>query len=552
MLSKLYIRNYTIIDEICIEPDAALTVITGETGAGKSVLLGALSLLTGKRAEAGLINDPASKCIIEANFNIKAYSFKNLFEEADLDYDDECIIRREIMANGKSRAFINDTPVTLDTLKLIGKELIDVHKQFDTQTLRTEQFQLLLLDSIANHSPLLHQYANQFQAFKSLQHQINELKARNLEALQKKDYLTFQLNELDQADLQDENELINLEKEIELLKHAVEIQASFESAINMLDEAEPSASKLLIESLQQLEVFTMIDDDFKNFAGRLDSLQIELSDLVYELRKKLDQTETNPKRLELLEDRFNLLNRLLNKHQQNDLKGLIEIKSKFTQALESINHSGKQIAVLEKQIEKAKARLKDMAATISSNRIKAGKQLTAYVNRMLPDAAIPEGQFSVVFDTLDKPGMQGMDIIRFLFSANKGKTLQELGKIASGGELSRLMLILKSMVASHTALPSLVFDEIDSGISGEAGIKISRILKQLSKNHQVICITHLPQIAGKGDQHIYIYKELADGKTVAKAKRLTQNERIEEIAEMLSGKNISNASIENAKALMQA
>ncbi len=550
MLSKLYIRNYTIIDEIFIEPDAGLTVITGETGAGKSVILGALSLLLGQRAEAGLINNPANKCIIEGSFFIKAYHFENLFKESGLDYDEQTIIRREILPNGKSRAFINDSPVTLDILKLIGKELIDIHKQFDTQALRAEHFQLLMLDSVANHAPLLAEYSEQFQHLRELKRRLLNTMEKNRKAEQDKDYITFQINELDQANLLDANELVSIEKEKVLLDHAAQIQTAFAASINMLDQDERSATKLLIDSLRQLETFKSVNPDFETLVNRLDSIQIELADLVSELQQKLDKTESDPNRLELLEERYNLLNQLLNKHHKNDLQSLINLKNGLQQQLKSINNLDVLIAELEENIEEVNNKLFKLATRITSNRAEAATRFETYVNNMLPEAAMPEGRFSVLIEAQEQYTAHGKDVIRFSFTANKGKPLQDLGKIASGGELSRLMLIMKSMIAKSTALPSLVFDEIDSGISGEAGIKISHILKKLSQNHQVICITHLPQIAGQGDQHLYIYKEIVGDTTVARARKLGLNERIQELAEMLSGKTITSASIKNAKALM--
>ncbi len=552
MLRQLSIRNYTIIDEAELELSQGLTIITGETGAGKSILIGALALILGERAETGILNDPTRKCIVEGTFHIAHYNLEPFFQMHELDYDPVTIIRREINPNGKSRAFVNDTPVKLDILKALGSNLVDLHKQYETLELRDDRFQLQVIDALAGHRELLDKYHRTYQNLLELGNEIRQLEQDNLRAKEEQDYLQFQLNELDSADLNDASELETLEKEVKLLENAGMIRETLKHAMEMLDEDSRSARNILLEVIEKLEHLDSMDDRAKPLAARLDSVRLEIEDIAGELQALNRFMESEPRNIEELQNRLDTLYRLMHKHHQPDLSGLIDLREEYRNRLAHIQGLDEQIEKLKKSYEATSLEVNRLAGELTKGRTRVAGSFAEQVTARLKEVGMPAAVFRVDMQPLDEPGPDGKDNVRFLFSANKGREPREIRKVASGGELSRLMLVIKSFIAASMALPTLIFDEIDSGISGETGLKVGRLLKQLSKAHQVVCITHLPQIAGQADLHLYIYKESTGPKSTARLRPLRKEERIQEIARMLSGEKISAAALENARELINA
>ncbi len=552
MLNRLTVHNYILIDELDIDFSNGLTIVTGETGAGKSILLGALALILGERADSDVLLNKQKKCIIEGVFDITNYQLAGFFESNELDYSTETFLRREINADGKSRAFINDTPVNLSQLKKLGTFLVDIHSQHETLTLSNSDFQMGVVDAFSKHQPLLNNYHSLYISFKKLNIDLKDLRDREKQSKIDLDYLQFQFDELEESKLES-TEQQKLESELSKLVHAEEIQNTLSKSIAALTTDETSLVDQLTSVSNSISQLTKYDEKFENIFQRLKSSVVELKDIVDEITFIIHKSELNPQRVEAINERLNTIYRLQHKHHVNSIDDLISIQNDIGKKLESIGSLEDQILKLERELKIVKEQLIKGADTISANRKKSIPKIESTIKEMLFDLAMPNAVLKVQQEHLgnDNFNAYGNDKISFLFSANKGVTYKELNKVASGGELSRLMLSIKSLIAQLTALPTIVFDEIDTGISGETAAKMGVMMHKISVNHQVIAITHLPQIAGKGDVHYVVYKE-DSGKTVRTGiNKLSDKDRVKEIARMLSGEKLTDAAIENAKELLR-
>jgi DNA repair protein RecN (Recombination protein N) len=549
MLQKLSIRNYALIDSLDIEFDQGLNIITGETGAGKSIMLGALSLILGQRAESKYFFNQEKKCVIEGSFLLADENLKLLFEENDLDFFNENTLRREISIDGKSRSFINDTPVNLSTLKLIGEKLIDIHSQQATQELNDADFQLLIVDSLANHQPLLSDYRSGYKKLKQSIKRLDQLTKEADDARSKQDYEQFLFNELEQANLK-ADEQIELEQELERLTHAETIKRGLLTANGLLTEGEPSAIQILKEAQLQLQQIEKFDPAVNVLFERLKSTVIEIKDIADEVAGIENNTLHQADRLELINQRLDLLYSLQQKHRVANNQELLDLQQQLESNLSKLLSSDEEIEKLQLEIEKLKIALHQQAAKLSDNRKKAVKIVEEQTGITLKKVGMPNAKLVLAQNLLSELNKDGIDTINLLFTANAGQAPAPVNKVASGGELSRLMLSIKALLAKHTFLPTIIFDEIDTGISGETAVKVGEVIAQLGENMQVVSITHLPQIAAKGHSHYFVHKKEASGKTTTGIRKLKQEERIEVIAEMLSGKNPGLSAIENAKELL--
>lgn len=552
MLSRLVIKNYALIDNLDISFDRDLNVITGETGAGKSIVLGALGLILGQRAEGKYFFNQQKKCIVEGFFNIKSYLLKSFFEEFDLDYDEETVLRREIALDGKSRAFINDTPVTLQILKALGQQLIDVHSQHATLEINNSDFQLLVVDVMAQHDELLKDYKSGYQNLKKNQRTLKQLKEESEKSKADQDYFQFLFDELESANLlADEQE--DLENELNSLTHAEEIKKNLQSATSLISNNENAAYVQLKEALNQIQSLEKFQPAIEEFATRLKSALIEIKDVADELESLEQNTSFNDTRADEINERLSLLYGLQKKHRLNSNLELIALQNELSEKLNQILFTDEDIINLEKDIETIENTLKKNALTISSNRNKIIPSIEAYILKVLDQVGMNNAQLKIEQKVSEgeKLDQNGVDQIRFLFNANKGHQLNELNKVASGGELSRLMLSIKSLIAKKTALPTIIFDEIDTGVSGEVANRVGNIMQELAKDMQVITITHLPQMASKGKSHYFVYKLIKNDFTYTQIKKLNTEERVLEIAKMLSGENPKESALQNAKELLQ-
>ena len=549
MLTQLHISNYAIINEVDIEFDKKLNIITGETGAGKSILMGALGLILGERADTKVLMNVKEKCVVEGTFNISGYRLKNYFETNELDYDNTCIIRREISANGKSRAFINDTPVNLSLLKELGTKLIDIVSQHETLELNESDFQLSIIDAIAETEELVLDYQQAFHQYQLLVKELNALMEQEAKSRKDEDYFRFQLDELVQAAIT-ENEQEELEKNLSVLSHAEIIQQSAGNASSLLDADEQS----ITENLRNLK--SVLSPAAKHFQKidelilRIESSLIELKDVAAELDQIAQSTQANPNELLRIENRLLIIFNLQKKHRVNNCTELLDVQQKFQLDLDAIGSLQTDIEKKEKELAAKKSLLEKQAATLSNKRNKAIPVIEKNINALLKEVQMPDAKLKIDNIVNKELSINGIDKINLLFAANTGSQFLPLNKVASGGELSRLMLCIKSLISDKVALPSIVFDEIDTGISGEAALKVSQVIKKHAAKHQVIAITHLPQIAGKADAHFYVYKTSNKSSTQTHIKKLNEKEHIEEIARMLHGANPSEKVIEAAKELI--
>ena len=551
MLQNLRIQNFALIEETEVRLNQGLTVITGETGAGKSILLGALGLTLGNRADVSSLHDKTKKCIIEAQFNIKAYNLKSFFDSNELDFEELTSIRREITPEGKSRAFINDTPTTLNVLKELGDQLIDIHSQHETLLLKETNFQFELVDAFAQTTQLFIDYKKQFIQLSKLKKQLEELTAQELQAKKELDYFQFQFNELEEAAIKVGVQQ-QLEEESETLENAEFIKGNLSKsslAINGGDENIVSALALVKQQLQSVSKF---GKQFNELFERVNSISIELKELAKDIDACEEDVVYDNVRLEEVNTQLDKLNRLLKKHGVNTeeellaIKDGIEIKLQQFSSLElSIEKTNKEIIALEKQC-------KTLAKDLSEKRQKSTTGIEQNIKTMLTSLSMANAQFKIDLQPLDSLTSNGLDAISFLFTANKGAVFKELHKTASGGELSRLMLCLKALLAERTALPTIIFDEIDTGVSGDVADKIGNILFAMGKTMQVITITHLPQMASKGGNHLFVYKSDNKDKTTSSIKQLNKEERIAEIAKMLSTGTPTETALKNAKELLNA
>lgn len=549
MLQKLSIRNYALIDSLDIEFDKGLNIITGETGAGKSIMLGALSLILGQRAESKYFFNQEKKCVIEGSFLLADENLKLLFEENDLDFFNESTLRREISIDGKSRSFINDTPVNLSTLKLIGEKLIDIHSQQATQELNDADFQLLIVDSLSNHQPLLSEYRSGYKKLKQSIKRLDELSKEANDARSKQDYEQFLFNELEQANLK-ADEQAELEQELERLTHAETIKRGLLTANGLLTEGEPSAIQLLKEAQLQLQQIEKFDPAVNVLFERLKSTVIEIKDIADEVAGIESNTLHQADRLEIINQRLDLLYSLQQKHRVANNQELLDLQQQLENNLSKLLSSDEEIEKLNQEIEKIKITLHQQATKLSDNRKKAIKIVEDQTGITLKKVGMPNAKLVLAQNLLQELAKDGIDTINLLFTANAGQAPAPVNKVASGGELSRLMLSIKALLAKHTFLPTIIFDEIDTGISGETAVKVGEVIAQLGENMQVVSITHLPQIAAKGYSHYYVHKNEQSGKTTTGIRKLKPEERVEVIAEMLSGKNPGLSAIENARELL--
>ncbi|MGJ1285606.1 DNA repair protein RecN [Sphingobacterium spiritivorum] len=552
MLSRLYIRNYALIDTLDISFDKGLNIITGETGAGKSIIMGALSLILGSRIEGKYFFNQDQKCIIEGYFNIGAYHLQSFFVEHDMDYETETIIRREISVDGKSRAFINDSPVNLAILKSLGEQLIDVHSQHATLQINTEAFQLLVIDSIAGNTELKIAFEKTFKEYRATKKKLEELKGAIKNANAELDYHQFLFDELEQANLQD-GEQIKLEEEQQQLENAEEIKRGLLSAVNYLTEQEANAVSLIKDALVQLQHIEKYMPASEDLFNRLQSTHIELKDIVNEI-EGLEQTVVlDESRLDSVNDRLNIIYTLQKKHRVEQVAELIALRNDLESKIISASSQEELLITLEKQLTSVLQALKDLAGQLSASRKDVLSQIQDHVASVLAEVGMPHARLHIELQSLDETQFKefGQDSVQFLFSANKGQELQPIHKVASGGELSRVMLAIKSLIARSTALPTIIFDEIDTGISGEVALKVGEIMQRLASHMQVLAITHLPQIASKGKSHFKVYKEDSGDKTQSNIVLLNQQERVLEVAQMLSGANPGEAAIKHATELIE-
>ena len=552
MLNRLVIKNYALIDNLEINFDRDLNVITGETGAGKSIVLGALGLILGQRADSKYFFNQQKKCIVEGFFDIKSYDLKDFFLSHDLDFEQETVLRREIALDGKSRAFINDTPVTLNIIKALGEQLIDIHSQHATLEINNADFQLLVVDVMAQHSDLLSQYRTQFKTFKELTHRLKTKTEEAEKAKTDQDYYQFLFDELEQANLQP-NEQNELETELNSLTHAEEIKRNLIAASYLMDLADDSAILKLKEAATQIQSLEKYNPSITSFSERLKSAIIEIKDVSAELENLEQNTTFNQTKADEINERLTLLYTLQKKHRVQSNQELIDLQNGFSERLNQISSTDDEIIKLEKEIIVLKSAILKLAKQLSANRTKVLPTIEQYIVKTLAEVGMPNAQIKIeqhilTDNQLDKTGL---DRVQFLFNANKGHQLNDLNKVASGGELSRLMLSIKSLIAKKTALPTIIFDEIDTGVSGEVANRVGNIMTELAKDMQVITITHLPQMASKGKAHYFVYKQVKDNFTYTQIRRLSSEERILEIAKMLSGENPKDAAIENAKELLK-
>ena len=554
MLKTLFIKNYALIEELKVEFDEGFSVVTGETGAGKSIILGALSLILGQRAESKFIKQNANKCTIEGVFDISVYELSGLFESNDWVYDgDVCIIRREIWANGKSRAFLNDSPVYLQDLKALGERLIDIHSQHENLSLNDNLFQLTLVDSIAKTASIKEKYKTYFKTYKKAESELLDLHQQAQKNKEEQDYLQFQFNNLTEAHLQ-EDEQETLEAELESITHSEEIKSSLYKLTNTLSEDEQSVESGLrtaLESAKALEHFTSTSAYSQSFVERIESAYIDMKDLRQEAERVFQDVDFDPDRQLIIEDRLSVIYSLQQKHSVATVKELIDILSDIGEKLQNIESLDERIEQLEKEFTQKKKTVYAEAEALSELRKSAVATIEKNIEDKLSYLGIPNARFKINFTDKKELDATGKDTINFFFSANKNTHLQPIAQIASGGEISRLMLVLKSLVADATSLATIIFDEVDTGTSGEIADKMGLIMQQLSDKMQVMAITHLPQIAAKGNAHYYVYKKELTDATTTSIKKLTMPERIEEIARMLSGAETTVQALENARVMLK-
>jgi len=549
MLSQLSIQNYALIRKLEINFNNGLSVITGETGTGKSIILGALALIVGKRADTQVLFEENKKCIIEGSFLIKNYGLKDFFEENDIDYDDITILRREINKQGRTRAFINDTPVNLGLLKELGDKLLNIHSQNIITTINNSDFQLAIIDDYARHSDLLKLFKHNFKEFVQKKKSLNELKEKENKAKAEQDYNTFLLNELESAAISP-NEQQEIENELEILNNSEEIKENLFKFTTALKINESNLIAQLTEIELLLKKFSTVHPDIKKLNERMSSTLIELSDISDEVEKIEESISFDPERINNLSDRLDLIYKLLQKHKVLKVKELLVIKESLSEKLFEIISLDKKIKEIKSEVDAKENELWKISEKISKNRLKAIPEIEKIIIQSLNELGIPEAQFLIEHKHKEQFTLDGKDRIGFLFNANKGGIPGELSSIASGGELSRLMLSIKSLISQRNLLPTIIFDEIDSGVSGKIAGKVGAILSKMSKNMQVIVITHLPQIAGKGSTHYVVTKEIEGNFTKTLIKKIEKNERIAEIAKMLSGTDKSKSAIETAKELL--
>ncbi|MBP9017504.1 MAG: DNA repair protein RecN [Paludibacteraceae bacterium] len=550
MLKTLHISNYALISEININFSSGFSVITGETGAGKSIIIGALSLILGQRAESRFIKEGEEKAVVEAEFDIKDYRLEHFFEKNELDYQPEqCIIRREITSSGKSRAFINDTPVSLQVLREISAKLIDIHSQHENLLLSDDQYQLQVVDNMAQNISILKQYQLHFTQWKNLQTQLYHLQKTADKQLSELDYMKFQFQQLEAAHLS-ENEQNELEMELETLSHTEEIKQELQKAGFLLTDEQMSLA-LLKEAIDAVGRIKNYISEGENWHERLESVYIELKDIAQEIINLEERIDFQPERLQWIEQRLNEIYSLEKKFKLNSISELLLLKEKLKAELQHIESYDEEIETLQKKIAESYENVQLQAELLTKSRSNAIEPIENFLKEQLSRLGMPNIRFKIEITEAGEFSETGKDMVQFLFSANKNQSLQPVAQIASGGEVARLMLSIKSLMAHRAGLPTIIFDEIDTGVSGEIAHRMAEIMKDMSKNMQVIAITHLPQIAAKGNRHYRVFKDDSGETTLTHISELGKEERILEIAQMLSAENVTEVALGNAKELLK-
>ncbi|MBQ6038922.1 MAG: DNA repair protein RecN [Bacteroidaceae bacterium] len=551
MLQSLYIKDYALIHQLQISFEKGFSVITGETGAGKSIMLGAIGLLLGQRADVKTIRKGASKCIIEARFLLEEGRLDSFFDENELEYDPECILRREVSITGKSRAFINDTPVSLSLMKELGDQLIDIHSQHQNLLLGREDFQLEVLDIVAADTEQLSAYREKYKQWKHKERELKELKEQIARDKQDEDYVQYQLDQLEEAALKD-GELEELELEAQTLNHAEEIKSGLFRAEQLLISDEDGLLNDLRNCRNSLQNILDVYPAITELYERLDSSYIELEDIAQEIERQEERLEFNPQRLEQVTNRLNLIYSLQQKHHVQSVAELLELQASFRQRLNALNHSETDIEALEKECSMLYKELIKQASDLTKRRNKSAEQFEKQMVGILMPQGLPHARFKVLISERKELTETGADSVCFLFSANKNGMLQPISQVASGGEISRVMLSVKALISGAVSLPTIIFDEIDTGVSGSIADRMAMIMQEMgAKGRQVISITHLPQIAARGKVHYKVYKQDTETETISHITRLDHDGRVEEIAHMLSGTSITSEALENARVLLE-
>ena len=551
MLKQLQISNYALIDALNVSFDGGFNVITGETGAGKSILLGALGFALGDRADTGVLFDKDKKCVVEALFAFDDETLKPLFEQNDLDFEAECTFRRELNPQKKSRAFINDTPVSLQTMKEIGSQLVDIHSQHDSLLLTDADFQLRLLDDIAQNGTMLADYQTEYTQYNALKRKLIDLKDIATRNTAENDYLKFQLDELDKADLK-AGEYAEMEQTLRMMENAEEIKTLLSTANGLMEEGENAILGQVNALASTLTRLRHLLPDTESLGERMESLKVELKDIAYDLRHKEAETQFDEAQLQSLQERYDLLSRLMMKHHVNDFEALIALRDSLKEKVNAFENIDEALAQVERELKDSAKRLSRQADLLHARRVEAASTFAEKVSTSVRLLAMPFAQFQVAVERQDGFGAMGSDGIRFLFSANKGVGVADLERVASGGELSRLMLAIKSAVSSYNYIPTLIFDEIDAGVSGEVAARIGGIMRQMGQSLQLIAITHLPQVASQAEHHYFIYKDNEGERTQSHIRLLDSNERIGEIAKMLSNDQVTPEALRAAEVLLKS
>lgn len=550
MLQKLSISNYALISSLSVDFDNGFSVITGETGAGKSILLGALGFLLGNRADTNILFDDTKKCIVEGVFILHDDRWKSFFEENDIDYDEECIIRREINPQKKSRAFINDTPVSLQILKELGTRLVDIHSQHDSLLLCNPDFQLALLDDAADNNLLLTEYKKAYHDYVSAKNELDKLRRKATDNIDEYDYLKFQLDEILKAELLD-GEYDELTQRIEFLENQEEIIRLLKESTNILDNEENSLLDGINTLLYNVEKLRRYIPELDSMVERLNSVKIELKDILSDLNNFQDDSQ-DISSLEILQERFDMIQRLMMKHHLNDYSLLLQLREDIRIKVDEFSNIEDIVADKEKEVRKLEKDLLDRASELRMRRKKSKDDFEKDVTTVIRQLAMPYGLFEIKLDKTEELTSNGIDVVTFMFSANKGHSTEIMAKAASGGELSRLMLAIKSIAARNNYIPTLIFDEIDTGVSGEVASKLGDIMKVMGDTLQLVSITHLPQIASKAENHFFVYKTVVDEKTHSNIKVLTHEERVVEIAKMLSNAEVTEEAMKAAEVLLSS
>lgn len=550
MLTELYIRNYALIEELTLGFDGGLSVITGETGTGKSILLGALALILGKRAETDVLKNPGERCIVEGHFDIRDYGLEPFFLAEDIEYADLSILRREIHPNGKSRAFINDSPVSLAVMKALGDQLVDIHSQHKTWAINQSDVQLALLDEFAGLKDHVAEVQQYYQQWNKLNNRLIELELREKNAQRDLDYKSYLYHELETARLR-VGETTVLEEEINLLRNQEEIKSSLWKSITLLEDGDSNVKGMLTHIAQGLAQCARYLQEARSLSGRLDSVRIELDDLTRDIQGLLDKIEEDPQRMEQLEERLSLVYDLLRKHDARDEDHLLNIQSRLQQELQEYDSNELLTKQLREDTIAARQLFHKAATALGEARKAASPAFESNLLALLSELGMPDAEITIRLISREQPSMQGYENIQILFNANKGGNLNDLAKVASGGERSRLMLAMKSCITSRNLLPTIIFDEIDTGVSGTTANKVAEMLESMGQRMQVIVITHLPQIASRGKIHFIVRKESREGKTNTTVSLASEQERVEEISKMISGPLVGDISKEAARQLLQ-